>query len=322
MVKKNEYNKLTSIKNKFSLGQISREKYWDAMQLSHLNLREYHELLDNSDIESIQINSENLIINLHCGAKFYWDPEEVRGSANVLVNDGVNEPGYSDIIFAAAQNKKTIFDIGANVGYYTVHLAKKLCNYGGHIHAFEPLIQTFDRLCANINLNNLTQFVTLNNIGLSDKEGTVEFFQPKYSGSVASSMKNLHPEEYSQISQVKMETLDEYCNKKNIRSIDVMKIDVEGAELLVVQGGSVIIQKSSPIIFIELLRKWSNPFGYHPNDLLKILYGYGYKCWTQENERIIPFEWMTDATVQTNFILVQESFHGKPSQWLPINRSV
>ena len=315
MVQKNIYNKLTSIRNMYNLGTVSREDYWDTMQLSHLNLREYHELLKNSDVESIQINSESLIINLHNGVRFYWDPEEVRGSANVLVNDGGNESGYSDIIFAAATNKKNIFDIGANVGYYAVQFARKLAEQGGHVHAFEPMRQTYERLCANVALNNVTQFISINNTGLSNAKGIVEFYQPDYSGSVASSMKNLHPDECTQISQVEVETLDEYCNRNNIRSIDVMKIDVEGAEMLVVQGGGQIIRESRPILFMELLRKWSKPFGYHPNDLLKILYGYGYKCWTQDNGSIVPFEWMIDSTVQTNFILVQEDLHGKPSQW-------
>lgn len=312
------HDKLISIRESWRSGEMSRETYWNMMQQNHLILMEYHGLLQNSDIESIQINSDNLLINLHNGAKFYWDPEEVRGSANVLVNDGVNEAGYSDIIFSAAANKKNIFDIGANVGYYAIHFAKELAERGGHVHAFEPIKQTYERLCANVTLNKLGALITANNIGLSDAPGTVDFFQPSYSGSVASSMKNLHPNETVQLHQVTVETLDGYCEKKNISSIDLMKIDVEGAEMLVVQGGLGVIKEFRPIIFMELLRKWSKPFGYHPNDVLKILYELGYKCWTQDHAGVVPFEWMTDSTHQTNFILVQEDLHGKPAQWLPI----
>lgn len=314
-MKKYVHNKLTSLRNSWLLGEISREQYWNLMQQNHLIMREYHNLLNDSDVESIQITSENLLITLKNGIKFYWDPEEVRGSANVLINDGRNEAGYSDILFSAAANKNVIFDIGANVGYYAIHFATELVKRSGHVHAFEPIQQTYERLRANVDINGLAQFITANNIGLSNSTGTVDFYEPDYSGSVAASMKNLHPNETVQIHKVSVETLDIYCEKYNIRSLDLLKIDVEGAEMNVIQGGGSVIKEFRPILFMELLRKWSKPFGYHPNDLLKVLYELGYKCWTQDDEGVVPFEWMSDSTVQTNFILVQENIHGKPSQW-------
>jgi FkbM family methyltransferase len=314
-VEKKFYEKLALIRNSWRKGLITRESYWDAMQLNHLILREYHELLKNSDVESIQIDSKSLIIKLHNGARFYWDPEEVRGSANVIVNDGKIEAGYSEIIISASENKNNVFDVGANVGYYAVHFAKKMADRGGHVHAFEPIKNTYERLKENIKLNNLESFITINNNGLSNENCIADFYQPGYSGSVASSMHNLHPEESVKISQARVETLDSYCRKKDIRSIDIMKIDVEGAEMLVIQGGMNIIKECCPILFMELLRKWSMAFGYHPNDLLKILYEFGYKCWTQDNAGLVPFEWMNESTIQTNFILVQEQLHGKPNQW-------
>jgi hypothetical protein len=51
----------------------------------------------------------------------------------------------------------------------------------------------------------------------------------------------------------------------------LIKADVEGAELLVVQGGLQTIAKYRPLIFLELLRKRSKPFGYHPNDVIQLL---------------------------------------------------
>lgn len=309
--------KLGMIKNKFYAGEISRENYWDLMRDKHLLLRDYHELLRDSDVDSIKLTSNSLLIELRNGAKFNWEPEEVRGSANVLVNDGTNEEGYSDMLFAAATGKSTIFDIGANVGYYCVQLPKLLGRFG-QVHAFEPISSTYRQLINNIFLNGVESQVTSNNIGLSDMRGEVEFFLPDYSGSVAASMRNLHVDENSSKNYAAVDTMDNYCRLNSISSVDLIKIDVEGAELLVLRGGLEIIKTTRPILFMELLRKWSKPFGYHPNDVLRLLYDIGYKCWVLEDSNLAPFKWMDDLTLQTNFIFVHEDSDEDPRKWLKL----
>ena len=64
--------------------------------------------------------------------------------------------------------------------------------------------------------------------------------------------------------------MDDFVKDENINRIDFIKCDVEGSELFVYQGGIESIDRFKPIVFSEMLRKWSNKFGYHPNDIINL----------------------------------------------------
>ena len=72
-------------------------------------------------------------------------------------------------------------------------------------------------------------------------------------------------------------TVDEYCVSNNISNIDLMKIDVEGAELLVLKGASNAITTFRPELIIELHERHSQPFGYLVQDTLNYLHMLGYE---------------------------------------------
>ena len=84
-------------------------------------------------------------------------------------------------------------------------------------------------------------------------------------------------------------TLDSVARKKGIRRLDFLKCDVEGGELLVFKGGLQTLQHHKPVIFCEMLRKWSAPFGYHPNDIITLLGELGYLCFTVKGKFLVPF---------------------------------
>jgi hypothetical protein len=92
-----------------------------------------------------------------------------------------------------------------------------------------------------------------------------------------------------------------------LNRLDFIKIDVEGAEKLVIDGGINTIKSLKPIIYCELLRKWSAKFGYHPQDVVKLLAEIGYKCFylDGENELQRIYE-IDDQTSQTNFLFIYQ----------------
>jgi FkbM family methyltransferase len=218
----------------------------------------------------------------------------------------------SPYLLEAGAEAHVIFDIGANVGYYSLRWASHMAA-GGQIHAFEPVPSTFAWLLRNIALNDLDDVIHANNIGLGAAPQTMSIFVPELTGSGAASFRNLHPDEASCEVEVKLETLDRYFSASGLNRLDLIKADVEGAELLVLQGGCETIARYRPLIFMELLRKWSKPFGYHPNDVLKMLGEIGYRCYTFGEGRLIPFQMMTEDTVQKNFFFAHPDAH---QRWL------
>ena len=58
-----------------------------------------------------------------------------------------------------------------------------------------------------------------------------------------------------------------------------------------------------------MLRKLTRPFGYHPNDIIALMAGYGYGCFRSEDGRLIPFDAMDDDTIETNFYFLHRTNH-------------
>jgi len=302
---------ITEIQALLLSGGMGREECWHLLQTRHLQLREYHQILDDSLVKQIEINKHHLIIETFMGSKFIWNPEDLRSPANWLVNYKVQDSD-GELLLAVAKNRSVIFDVGANIGYYTVNCAK--LNPNTQIHAFEPVPSTFEQLQNNVHINQLDGQVRLNNFALGTGPSQDKIYYPKFSGSAAASLQQLHPEEDQEIIPIEISTLDKYVSDNHIQHLDFIKIDVEGAELLVLKGGLNTISKYKPIIFIELLRKWSKEFGYKPNDVLELLFDFGYQCWTLEGNRMCQIQDINDNTSQTNFLMVQPERDGNPNQ--------
>jgi FkbM family methyltransferase len=306
---------LRAVIEEFQGGQLIREDFWHAMQERHLRLREYQNLIAGTTVESIEILGDELRIKTREGISMVWHPEDLSTVPNALVNYGVYEPIESSLLLEAGNGSHVIFDVGANVGFYSLHWASRLAP-GGTIHAFEPVPSTFAWLRRNVALNNLEGVIQANNFGLSTEPKSLSIFLPKFSGSGAASMKNLHPDEASVQVEAQVDTLDRHFSASGLNRLDLIKIDVEGAELFVLQGGWRTIEEHRPLIFLELLRKWSKPFGYHPNDVIQMLGKIGYCCFTFDEGRLIRFQEMTEETVQKNFFFALPEVH---RNWLSVH---
>ena len=90
---------------------------------------------------------------------------------------------------------------------------------------------------------------------------------------------------------------------------DFIKIDVEGAELFVIEGGSDTIRRSKPIIFTEMLRKHAATFNYHPNDIIDLLAAENYRCFYSRKGELIEFFRMNERTEEKNFFFLHKENH-------------
>jgi FkbM family methyltransferase len=167
----------------------------------------------------------------------------------------------------------TFFDVGANIGLYSI-LAAKRVGPRGVVHSFEPTPATAVRLEANVGLNNFSN-IKVNQVALSDKRGTAKFYlhqaDDRNSLSAISSNSIVIP----------TITLDEYIAENLISAVDLMKMDVEGAELLVLQGASKLISgRNAPTIMLEINGPALEGMGTSEGDLTALLNECGYELRT------------------------------------------
>jgi len=197
-----------------------------------------------------------------------------------------------------------VLDIGANFGWYGMHIAK--LKPAAHVFSFEPIPSTFEYLNENIRLNDLINISTLN-FGFSDTEGTFKFYyDPNL--SVNASLANVSENAGIENITCSVKKLDIFVSSKNIK-VDFIKCDVEGAELMVFKGGTDLIKKDCPIIFTEMLRKWSAKFNYHPNDIILFFKNLGYQCFTSVNSKLRAFNSVDENTTETNYFFLHEKKH-------------
>jgi FkbM family methyltransferase len=139
-------------------------------------------------------------------------------------------------------NENDIFyDIGAEVGLYT-SLALEFCK---EVHSFEPMPKSFEIL--NQRFGNHKN-VYLNNFALSDQEGIAEFCEG--STTIVEDVRQKYKKQNSLI-KVEIKTLDFYINSHRVPTY--IKMDIEGAEYLVIKGGEKIFTENSLIIAMEVL---------------------------------------------------------------------
>lgn len=170
---------------------------------------------------------------------------------NLLSRDNLNtwEKNSREIFFQLAKHSDVIFDIGAYTGIYCLIASK--ANPMARIHAFEPNPLLFDALKKNIKLNRSIKKYTLNNLALSNYTGKMTLY--KNHDYFTSQFSLIHKINNAEKINVLTVSIDTYASHTNLNKIDLMKIDVEGAESIVLNGGSKAIKKWKPIILMEAL---------------------------------------------------------------------
>ena len=138
-----------------------------------------------------------------------------------------------------------IFDVGSNKGQFSDLIVTGLQNFDipFTVHAFEPSRETFSILFEKFNSNKQ---VVLNNFGLGRESGIHELFYDNIGSGLASLSKRRLDHfniRFEKSEQVKIQTLDIYCDSQAIDQIDLLKIDVEGHELDVLSGCSEMLRK-------------------------------------------------------------------------------
>ncbi len=295
---------LTELKQAFATGTLTKAQYIDAMHRAHQCLFEYAEFLRSTEIAGIEITDGRVVMTTRAGIRLLCNPADKRIAPLEILNFGTYEAAHADMMNALVREGSTVLDVGANIGFYTISLARQVPS--ATVVAFEPVPATFAYLRENLELNGVTN-ARIFNVGLSDQEGEqVFYFSPRNSVSASAARVTAEADTAAVVCRVRR--LDDFAREQHLR-IDVLKCDVEGAEYLVLRGAAETLRRARPVIVAEMLRKWAAKFNYHPNDIIRFLGALGYRCFTTADRRLVPFAAMDEHTTDTNFFFLHADQH-------------
>jgi FkbM family methyltransferase len=297
--------KLDLIKKEFDQGNINKLQYIDKMYGQHAILFDYAEYIKSTNISNIEIEDDKVIMKFRdSGLKLICLKDDKRLAQFDTLNFGSYEEDELMMQINMMEPDFNIFDIGANIGWYAITIARKFPN--SKIFSFEPIPYIYKLLNENIQLNEIKNIESCN-YGLSDAVGTFIFYLDP-SLSVNASLANVSNNDKINTVNCSVKKLDDFTTENNI-IIDFIKCDVEGAEKLVFTGGIETIKKNKPIIFSEMLRKWTTKFNYHPNDIIKLLKEIGYQCFISRKNKLVQFGYVDENTIETNYFFLHKEKH-------------
>lgn len=182
-----------------------------------------------------------------------------------------------------------VIDIGANIGYYTV-LATKLIGADKRVFSFEPQERIVGKLRRNVELNRPCN-VEIFPFALSDTAGTVVFNLPAEGKEAYGS---IHANgRFDVVKTVEVETrrLDDFLAELGNPKIGLLKMDAEGAELLILRGATKLLSSpDKPELIFEANEDNCKPFGYCVFDILQFVHSFGYRL-RQLNEE----DWLAES---------------------------
>jgi len=215
------------------------------------------------------------------GSKMYINVNdkdlEMRKTFQAYALKRIHEESTTNLFKKVVKEGDVVVDLGANIGYFTL-LAARLVGKKGKVFSFEPEPRNYNYLVKNIELNNYNNVFAIWK-AVSDKNGKTKLYICPYDTghhtiNQYSGIRDYRPEETGdkqEFIEIETTTLDDFF-KDEEESIDVIKMDVEGAEALVLAGMDRIIKKSKNLkMFIEFFPFLITKMGNSPEEFIRRL---------------------------------------------------
>ena len=235
-----------------------------------------------------------VLIEVH-GHKMYLDPLDRITSA--LFFSDVYEKYQTNLFISLVKRGMVVVDIGAHIGYYTL-LAADLVGEEGKVFAFEPNPDSYTLLVKNIEINGYNNIFPVQK-AISNKTGSAKLFLGPHYNRGDSRLYDSHDGRES--IEVDVTTLDSYFGKDC--QVDLIKMDIQGAEAGALQGMANVIEKNDNLKLItEYWPAGLQRFGSSPMDFLDKLMEHGFKLYhvDERGQRICPISAITSVTRTAN----------------------
>lgn len=207
------------------------------------------------------------------------------------------EERFGERMLRAIRPNDVVYDMGANIGAIALPLAALKQAEGVTVHAFEPEPYSAKRLHASARLNSLDN-VAVHEIALGAATGTASFFVDKVVGSGRHSLFEQHTGPAMQI-EVEVLTAADFVRRSD-SAPDVVKMDVEGAEMDVLRGMKPLLDhKRVRELFIEIHGPTLEKLGTSAEALRGWLRERGYRCiWSQQRGHECHEHWRPEGATE------------------------
>lgn len=275
------------------LNKLSRAKKIVALLPQRMRLRVAKMLYD---YESGDINGIDLVAPLQNeGLVCFINTKDLIGWKIFFL--GEYEKGTNKTLAKYIKKGDVVIEAGANLGSETILLSKLVGE--GKVYGFEPNPYTFERLSINVTINDLKN-VKVYDIAIGEKNGDISFnIYPKGFCNPGMSSKYMETPLTTKIT-VQQKTLDTFVQEQGITKLDFLKMDIQGAEMDLLNGASATISKYKPTIFLEALALFNDT---------KALYvkfrAYGYNVYIIEENGLKPIA-NTAAVQDGNWLAIHE----------------
>ena len=215
------------------------------------------------------------------GSKMYLDVRDkdpsMRKTFQAYALNRIHEESTTELFKKVVKGEDVVVDLGANIGYFTL-LAAKLVDTNGKVYSFEPEPRNFSFLKKNIELNDYRQVIATQK-AVAEGPGTVKLYICHYDTghhtiNQYEGIKAYRPdftEDRKEFVEIEKVALDDFL-KDEKQPVDVIKMDVEGAEMLALSGMDRILRESKNLkMFVEFFPLLIKEMGGSPEEFARRL---------------------------------------------------
>lgn len=164
---------------------------------------------------------------------------------------GTYEPALQSLVLQLVQPGMVAYDVGANIGYFSILMARQV-GLQGRVYAFEALPENLQRLRSNLELNRLEERVLVVAGAVTQKAGPARFLVHASGGMGKVDGSTGRPERYQKTIVVEGLSLDEFVYERGNPPPQLVKMDIEGGEVLALPGMIRLLEEARPLLLLEL----------------------------------------------------------------------
>ncbi|OFY84452.1 MAG: hypothetical protein A3F72_13670 [Bacteroidetes bacterium RIFCSPLOWO2_12_FULL_35_15] len=203
-----------------------------------------------------------------------------------IIEQGDYEPEISEVIIKELSGIENplVIDIGANIGLMSISVLHEIPN--AKIYAFEPGPHQFKLFSKTIETNKINGKILLSPIALSNQKGTAIFQIHSSEDASGDGFFDTERAGATEGIEVKTDTLDNWWIANNQPKVDFIKMDTEGAEYWILQGGKHLIEKCRPIMIAEIFEQNIKNYPFKLADVIDYIWEIGYEIQTPQRENV------------------------------------